>query len=163
MLKLSSRQIDQRQAGRFNGFLKHYFGGTQCIQSYLKDRIFQQWNDNEEVQCNRILPVLGHGILCKTKPDSDIKRYSYFEGLARDLADPNSAKAQARKTRRFAGLLHRMDDAREGKAYFHDPSHKGDKGKGKGKEMTPMLGVGDLFELFQLEEIIDATARCPEI
>ena len=81
----------------------------------------------------------------------------------RDLADPNSAKAQARKTRRFAGLLHRMDDAREGKAYFHDPSHKGDKGKGKGKEMTPMLGVGDLLERVQLEQIIDATTRCPEI
>ena len=137
MLKCSSRQIEQRQTGRFNGFLRDYFGGTQCIQSYLKDRTFQHWwKDNEEVQCNRILPVLGHGILCKTKPDSDIKRYSYFEGLARDLADPNSAKAQARdETRRFAGLLQRMDDAREGKAYFHDPSHKGDKGKGKGKQM----------------------------
>ena len=157
------------QIRRFNGFLRKMFGGAQCIQSYLKDRTFQHWWTKDKfggtqcVQCNRILPVLGHGILCKTKPDSDIKRYSYFEGLARDLADPNSAKAQARKTRRFAGLLHRMDDAREGKAYFHDPSHKGDKGKGKGKEMMPMRGVGDMFELFQLGEIIDATARCPEI
>ena len=174
MLKLCAKQVDNRQASRFNEFLKETFGGRQCIQSYLKDRTFQQWNDNEEVQCNRILPVLGHGILCKTKPDSDIKRYSnrknwwtqaaarrrYFEGLARDLADPNSAKAQARKTRRFAGLLHRMDDARESKAYFHDPSHKGDKGKGKGKgkEMTPMPGLGDQLEQVQLEQIIDATA-----
>ena len=164
MLKCSSRQIEQRQTGRFNGFLTEIYGGTQCIQSYLKDRTFQQWNDNEEVQCNRVIPVLGHGILCKTNPNSDIGRYSYFEGLARDLAGPISAQEQALdKTRRFTGLLQRMDDAREGKAYFHDPSHKGDKGKGKGKEMTPMLGVGDLFELFQLEEIIDATTRCPEI
>ena len=166
MLKCSSRQIEQRQTGRFNGFLREIYGGTQCIQSYLKDRTFQHFwlKDNKKVQCNRILPVLRHGILCKTKPDSDIKRYSYFEGLARDLADPNSAKAQARdETRRFTGLLQRMDDAREGKAYFHDPSHKGDKGKGKGKEMMPMRGVGDAFELFQLAEIIDATARCPEI
>ena len=124
MLKCSSRQIEQRQTGRFNGFLRDYFGGTQCIQSYLKDRTFQHWwKDNEEVQCNRILPVLGHGILCKTNPNSNI----------------------------------------EGKDYFHDPSHKGDKGKGKGKEMMPMRGVGDMFELFQLGEIIDATARCPEI
>ena len=53
-----------------------------------------------------------------------------------------------------------MDDAREGKAYFHDPSHKGDKGKGKGKgkEMTPMPGLGDQLEQVQLEQIIDATA-----
>ena len=60
-------------------------------------------------------------------------RKRYFEGLARDLADPNSEQARARKTRRFAGLLQRMNDAWEGKVYFHDPSHKGDKGKGKGK------------------------------
>ena len=80
--------------------------------------------------------MLGHGILCKTNPNSDIGRYSYFEGLARDLAGPISAQEQALdKTRRFTGLLQRMDDAREGKAYFHDPSHKGDKGKGKGKQM----------------------------
>ena len=164
VMKLCAKQVDNRQASRFNEFLKETFGGRQCIQSYLKDRTFQQWNDNEEVQCNRVIPVLGHGILCKTKPNSDIRRYSYFEGLARDLADPISAQEQARdETRRFTGLLQRMDDAREGKAYFHDPSHKGDKGKGKGKEMTPMLGVGDLLEHVQLEQIIDATTRCPEI
>ena len=37
-MKLSSKQVNTRQASRFNGFLKHYFGGTQCIQSYLNDR-----------------------------------------------------------------------------------------------------------------------------
>ena len=154
------------QRGRFNGFLRQIFGGAQCIRSYLKDRTFQQWNDNEEVQCNRVIPVLGHGILCKTMPNSDIGRYSYFEGLARDLAGPISAQEQARdETRRFTGLLQRMDDAREGKDYFHDPSHKGDKGKGKGKgkEMTPMPGLGDQLAQVQLEQIIDATTRCPEI
>ena len=99
---MCAKQVDNRQASRFNEFLKETFGGRQCIQSYLKDRTFQQWNDNQEVQCNRVIPI--------------------------------SAQEQALdKTRRFTGLLQRMDDARKGKAYFHDPSHKGDKGKGKGK------------------------------
>ena len=112
------------------------------------DRTFEHWwtKDNEEVQCNRILPELDE-TKGATKPDSDVKPYPnkktwwakksatkrYFEGLARDLADPNSEQARARKTRRFAGLLQCMNDAWEGKVYFHDPSHKGDKGKGKGK------------------------------
>ena len=39
-LKCSARQVEQRQGSRFNGFLKYYFGGSQCISSYLKDRIF---------------------------------------------------------------------------------------------------------------------------
>ena len=122
-MKLSDKEVNNRQASRFNEFLNGTFGGRQCIKSYLKDRTFQQWNDNDEEQCTRFIPYLGHGILCKTNPNSNI----------------------------------------EGKDYFHDPSHKGDKGKGKGKEMMPMRGVGDMFELFQLGEIIDATARCPEI
>eukprot|EP00974_Lingulodinium_polyedra_P088202 8551998-Lingulodinium_polyedra.AAC.1 len=64
-------------------------------------------------------------------------RKRYFEGSARDPANPHAESAKARKTCRFAGLLQHMDDARKGKAYFHDPaSHGSDKGKGKGEQMT---------------------------
>ena len=71
----------------------------------------------------------------------------YYEGLARDLAEPYSIQARARTTHRFTSLLKRMNDARLGNLYFHDPSHKGDKGKGKGKgkEMpTEELWTGKL-------------------
>ena len=152
-MKLCAKQVNNRQSSRFNGFLKHYFGGTQCIQSYLFDRTFVHWwiQDKKdksivkEVQCTRILPELIQ--TGATKPDNDVKHYPnrktleakksatkrYYAGLARDLADPYSIQARARTTRRFTSLLHRMNDARMGNLYFHDPSDKGDKGKGKGK------------------------------
>ena len=139
-LKFSARHIDQRQGSRFTGFLKHYFGGTQCIQSYLKDRTFLHWYSKKKghVDCTRILPALSEEDQAKAatkKPDDEIKRYSnkrsakvqakarrrYFEGLARDLANPNSRQAKARTTKRFTGLLTRMENARACRAYFHDP------------------------------------------
>ena len=61
VLKVCARQVEQRQGGRFNGFLKYYFGGTQCIQSYLKDRTFGK----------RMLPPL-HDL--PRKPDEEVKR-----------------------------------------------------------------------------------------
>ena len=137
VLKCSARQVEQRQGSRFNGFMKYYFGGSQCIQGYLRNRTFGP----------RMLPLLGED--WANKPDAEVKRYSnkksphqayaarkrYFEGLLRDLEDPGSEKAQRRKTRRFSGLLRRMEDARQGRAYFHDPAQPSgkDKGESKGK------------------------------
>ena len=60
-LKCSARQVEQRQGSRFNGFLKYYFGGSQCIQSYLKDRTFYK----------RMLPPLDD---LPGKPDEEVKR-----------------------------------------------------------------------------------------
>ena len=119
LLKCSARQVEQRQGGRFNGFLTYYFGGTQCIQSYLKGRTFGK----------RMLPPLRD--LPPRKPDEEVKRCTnrqnprraalarkhYFEGLVCDLNDPYSEQAKRRKTHRFVGMLQRMHDAREGTAF----------------------------------------------
>jgi hypothetical protein len=142
VLKMSARQVEQRQGSRFNGFLKYYFGGSQCLKSYLKDR-----------RCGpRMLPLMTDGDGEpgeQRKPDSKIVLYSntknwwvaaaarkrYFEGLVRDLQDPDSELAKQRKTWRFAQLLRRMEDARRGRTYFHDPApapEPYDKGEGKG-------------------------------
>ena len=140
VLKCSHRQVEQRQSSRFNGFLKYYFGGSQCLQSYLKDRTFGP----------RVLPALREDL--GKKPDEQVVLYSnkksarvagaarvrYFEGLARDLADPTSDKAKQRKTLRFTGLLQRMEHARQGRVYFHDPAPQ-DKGKDKGKGKGPSI------------------------
>ena len=154
MLGYSAKQVENRQASRFNAFLKHDFGGPQPIQSYLFDRTFVHWwiEDKKtkivrEVQCTRILPELIPELIQTGATKPGPKRYPnrntfeakqsamnrYYAGLARDLADPYSMKARKRTTRRFQPMLHRMDRARMGHLYFHDPSDRGDKGKGKGK------------------------------
>ena len=154
VLKLCAKQVDNRQASRFNAFLKHDFGGPQAIQSFLFDRTFVHWwiKDKKtkivkEVPCTRILPELIPELIQTGATKPGPKRYPnrhtfeakqsamkrYYAGLARDLADPYSIQARARTTRRFQPLLHRMDHVRMGHLYFHDPSDRGDKGKGKGK------------------------------
>ena len=149
VLKMSARQVEQRQGSRFNGFLKYYFGGSQCLKLYLKNRSFG----------TRILPQLigdhagDPGV--QHKPDSEVKRYTntrnwwvaakarkrYFENLVRDLQDPDSESAKQRKTRRFAQLLLRMDEARRGRRFFHNPPQKG---MGKGRETVSERWTGQL-------------------
>ena len=80
MLKICAKQVDNRQASRFNAFLKHDFGGPQAIQSYLFDRTFVHWwiEDKKtkivkEVQCTRILPELIE--TGAPKPDHYVKHY----------------------------------------------------------------------------------------
>ena len=111
------------------------------MKSFLKDRTFGP----------RVLPPLVEAEV-ESMPDIEVKRYSniksakvaakarrrYFEGLVKDLQDPESEKAKQRQTHRFEALLCRMDAARQGRTYFHDPapepSGKGkSSGKGKGK------------------------------
>ena len=152
--KFCAKQVENKQASRFNGFLKHFFGGPQPIQSYLFDRTFVHWwiKDKKtkivkEVPCTRILPELIPELIQTGATKPGPKRYPnrntfeakqsamnrYYAGLARDLADPYSMKARERTTRRFQPMLHRMDLAKMGHVFFHDPSDIGDKGKGKGK------------------------------
>ena len=155
VLKLCAKQVDNRQASRFNAFLKHDFGGPQAIQSFLFDRTFVHWwiKDKKtkivkEVPCTRILPELIPELIQTGATKPGPKRYPnrntfaakqsamhrYFKGFVRDLATPYSIQARARTTPHFQHMVNRMNDARMGRLYFHDPSaSRGDKGKGKGK------------------------------
>ena len=172
MLGYSAKQVENRQASRFNAFLKHDFGGPQPIQSYLFDRTYLHWwiEDKKtkivrEVQCTRILPELIPELIQTGATKPGPKRYPnrntfeakqsamnrYFAGVVRDLATPYSIRARARTTRHFQPMLYRMDDARMGRLYFHDPSDsRGDKGKGKGK------GKRRRTEEFWIERLVAA-------
>ena len=152
---MCAKQVDNRQASRYNAWLRNDFGGPHAIQSFLFDRTYLHWwiKDKKtkivkEVPCTRILPELIPELIQTGATKPGPKRYPnrttfaakqsamhrYFKGFVRDLATPYSISARARTTRHFQPLLYRMDHARMGRLYFHDPSDsRGDKGKGKGK------------------------------
>jgi hypothetical protein len=120
-LKYSARQVSQRQDSRFNGLIKHNFGGIKCLQAYLQDGTYGP----------RMLPPL----VSQPPRDEEVKRYAnkrnpkqqkqskrkYYENLVQDLTDPTSEEAQKRTSRRFAQIQKAMEDARQGRRWFYVP------------------------------------------
>ena len=120
--ELSSRQVNQRQVSRFNGYLKRHFAGAKNLKSYLKDgthkdRMLPPLDDNmpEKTEVARYTNTKG-----KKKEFLVRRREQYFNRLAWDLAHPNDESAKQRTTKRFARILQRMEAARSGKRYFYE-------------------------------------------
>lgn len=167
VLKLSARQIKQRQDSRFNGLMKHNFGGAKCLQAYLQDGTFVDRKLPPLVD----MPERDEILVSRYTNKRNVRRQAlskrkYYEGLVADLADPSSERAQKRTTLRFSKIQKAMEKARLGERFFYEPSWKqqegaesagaqgsagsdavdpanaGDKGQGKGKLAQQYIHYG---------------------